>query len=97
MNPENHMVVRLLRHLNFNMAADKLVDSLLGDDEVFIHPDVLAAADQIQRRMSLSTNEGLFAANDPQNMKVIFDRVAQQFNLSSLDNPLINVTNDLVQ
>lgn len=91
MDPENHSLVKFLRFLNFNDAAEQYVDFLLGGDTVNIHPDIVKAAELIDKRRDI------FPANPLQrqpNENIIFRRVAEQFDLFTLPSGLIQPENN---
>ncbi len=83
MNPEDHLVVRLLRFLNFGAAADRLVNSLLGGEEVILNPAIENAASSILKQIDAYKQLHTFhPSRDAQ--QAIFERVAKEQNLSQL-------------
>ncbi|KTD20991.1 Uncharacterised protein [Legionella lansingensis] len=90
MNPQNHLLVRFLRFLNFNNVADQYVNYLLGGNDVDVHPDILEAADMIVKRMAIRPANFLQNPND----RIVFQRVAEQFDLFNLPTGLAQPANN---
>lgn len=83
MNPEDYLIVRLLRFLNFGVAADKLVKSLLGGQEVTLNPAIESAANSILKQIDAYKRVHTFyPSQDAQ--RTIFERVSREQNLSEL-------------
>ncbi|WP_131780904.1 hypothetical protein [Legionella gresilensis] len=85
MDPINHLLVRFLRFLGFNHAANMAVEELLGGNQANIHPDIIQATDLIVKKMDLNSNANFFPRVQS-NENVVFQRVAEQFNLFNLPN-----------
>ncbi|CEK11387.1 hypothetical protein [Legionella hackeliae] len=91
MNPENHIITRLLRFLNFNKEANQFVRSLLGQNQsgLLLHPDILRAADLIQLRTP--TPVPMFSSKS---QTEIFQKVVQELKLTQITNPFITTPDE---
>ena len=87
MNPEDYLMVQFLRFLKFHEAADQYVRFLLNECQISIHPDIVMALDLIDKRMKVHFSPFFKASTDMHPKRdIIFQRVAEQFNLSELTN-----------
>ena len=87
MNPENHVVVKFLRFLQFNEAADMFVESLLNPNVVIsFHSNVDAAVTELLERNNQLHLDSFFASKQAD----LFKEIAEKYHLHQLSSLLAN-------
>lgn len=84
MNPEDHLVVNFLLFLNFNEAANKLVESLLKPGmKISLHKDINYAVSELLERNNKLPLNSFFGFQQA----VLFKEIANKYNLHQLNTP----------
>jgi hypothetical protein len=87
MNPESHLIVRFLRFLNFNEAADLMVRSLLKEiGKIDFCEEFDKAKDELLMRVNELPLGGFFDSRQAS----LFAEISQKYNLKSLSSVVLD-------
>jgi hypothetical protein len=88
MGPESHIMVKFLRYLGFNQAANEYAESLRSGREVSLHATLYTAVDELielsqQIPESARGSSNFFAIEQAK----LFEIVVNKYNLRQLSSP----------